>query len=137
MATREADKRFAHTFMHAPRPTSLLAGAYAGPSRRLQPRNALRWAVTIHIAGSPERQGSTVDLSPEGLSLATDRPISPGTRCLLRIQPPQGAAVLELAVKAVYSSYSGPGDFRIGLVFLSQDPQGPERLRTLVANAQT
>lgn len=119
--------------MHAPRPLPILTGSYAGPSRRLQPRNSLRWPVTIQVIGGAERQGMTMDLSPEGLSLSTDRPISPGSRCTLRLQLPQGAEPLLLEVKAVYSSYAAPGDFRIGMVFLPQDEHGRDRLRALAA----
>lgn len=120
--------------MHAPRPSSLLAGPYTGPTRRLQPRNSLRWPVTIEIAQGAERRGTTVDLSPQGLSLSTDRPIAPGSRCLLRLSPPgSGAEPLVVQVKSVYSSYVAPGDFRIGMVFLAEDARGRDRLRAWAA----
>lgn len=103
------------------------------PSRRLQPRSVLRWPVSIQIIGGVERQGITLDLSIEGLSLSTDRPIAPGSRCVLRLNPGADQARLELEVKAVYSSYNAPGDFRIGVVFLPQAAEGRERLRALAA----
>jgi hypothetical protein len=118
--------------MQEQRPTSILFGPFAGqPSRRLQPRNALRWPVTIQIAGGSERQGVTVDLSAEGLSLSTDRPITPGSRCTLLLWPTPDEDALRLEVKAVYSSYTAPGDFRIGMAFLPQDAEGRDRLRAV------
>ncbi len=120
--------------MQEQRTASILFGPFAGqPSRRLQPRNALRWVVTIRIAGGSERQGVTVDLSAEGLSLSTDRPITPGSRCTLLLQPAADEEVLVLEVKSVYSSYTAPGDFRIGMAFLPQDAEGRDRLRAMAA----
>lgn len=120
--------------MQEQRPSSILSGPFAGqPSRRLQPRNALRWPVTIVIAGGTERQGVTMDLSAEGLSLSTDRPITPGSRCTLLLRPSPQDGWLTLEVKAVYSSYTAPGDFRIGMAFLPQDAEGRDRLRAVAA----
>lgn len=120
--------------MSAPPFSSILSGPFAGQaSRRQQPRDALRWPVVIQILGGTERRGVTLDLGAEGLSLSTDRPIPPGSRCTLHLRPSADASWLQLEVKAVYSSYSGPGDFRIGMVFLPQDTQGRDRLRALVA----
>ena len=102
-------------------------------TRRLQPRNALRCVVTIAIAGGNERCGTTVDLSHDGLSLSTDKPIAPGTRCTLRLQTPRaaGAEPLRIDVKAVYSSYTGPGNFKIGMVFLGLETRVADALRAL------
>lgn len=119
--------------MHAPRPLPILAGSYTGPSRRLQPRNRLHWPVAIQVVGGTERQGMTVDLSQEGLSLSTDRPISPGSRCSLQLQLPGEPEPLLVHVKAVYSSYRAPGDFRIGMVFLPEEGRSTARLRALAA----
>lgn len=110
---------------------SLTSGAQR--SRRQQPRNALRCPVVIEIAGGNERTGTTVDLSRDGLSLSTDRPISPGSRCTLRLQPEGAARSLRFEVKSVYSSYAAPGDFRIGVVFTEQDVEAHDQLRALVA----
>lgn len=118
--------------MQEHRPSSILSGPFAGqPSRRLQPRNALRWPVTILVSGGNERRGTTVDLSAEGLSLSTDRPITPGSRCTLLLRPGPDKEGLKLEVKAVYSSYTAPGDFRIGMAFLPQDAEGRDRLRAV------
>ena len=100
-------------------------------SRRLQPRNALRCAVTIMLADGGQRRGTTVDLSNDGLSLSTDKPIAPGSRCVLVLQAIDAKQVLRIDAKAVYSSYAAPGDFRIGMVLAGYDPQQRERLRVL------
>lgn len=89
--------------------------------------------MSIQILGGPERQGTTLDLSIEGLSLSTDRPIGPGSRCVLTLRPTPEQPPLALEVKAVYSSYCAPGDFRIGVVFLPQAAEARERLRALAA----
>lgn len=104
-------------------------------SRRQQPRNALRCPVTIAIAGGSERSGTTVDLSRDGLSISTDRPISPGSRCTLNLQPDGALRSLRLEVKSVYSSYTAPGDFRIGVVFTDPDVATQNQLRALVSQS--
>lgn len=120
-----------HTAMtHSPHrfpPLSSLPGATApAASRRRHPRDLLQCAVTIALVGGNERQGVTVDMSRDGLSLSTDRPIAPGLRCVLCLHPPSTAArePLMLQAKSVYSSYAAPGDFRIGMVFVGDDAQG-------------
>jgi hypothetical protein len=120
--------------MQVQRPTSILSGPLTGqPSRRVQPRHALRWPVVIQILGGSERRGVTVDLSSDGLSLSTDRPIAPGSRCTLFLRPAPDNGWLRLDVKSVYSSYSAPGDFRIGMAFSPQDTAGRDQLFAVVA----
>lgn len=112
--------------------SSLLAAGQA--SRRQQPRNALRVPVTIAIAGGNERSGTTVDLSRDGLSLTTDRPIAPGSRCTLRLHPGNALDSLRFEVKSVYSSYAAPGDFRIGVVFTDPELEAHAQLRALASH---
>lgn len=76
--------------------------------------------------------GTTVDLSRDGLSISTDRPISPGSRCTLSLQPDGAPSRLRFEVKSVYSSYAAPGDFRIGVVFTDTDVSAQDQLRALV-----
>ena len=104
-------------------------------SRRLQPRNVLQCPILIALAGGGERHGVTVDLSRDGLSLSTDRPIPPGQRCVLWLHAPSaaGTEALQLQAKSVYSSYAAPGDFRIGMVFVGDDVEAGGRLRALAA----
>lgn len=109
--------------------SSILAAGHA--SRRQQPRNALSVPVTIAIAGGNERSGTTVDLSHDGLSLTTDRPIAPGSRCTLCLYPANARDSLRFEVKSVYSSYAAPGDFRIGMVFTDPGLDAQAQLRAL------
>ncbi len=108
-------------------PHATAPGATApAASRRQHPRNLLHCPVSIALVGGGERQGVTVDLSRDGLSLSTQRPITPGLRCVLSLYPP-GPGYREpvlLQAKSVYSSYAAPGDFRIGMVFVGEDAQG-------------
>lgn len=113
-------------------PAPILATGQA--SRRQQPRNSLRVPVSIAIAGGPERSGTTVDLSRDGLSLTTDRPITPGSRCTLRLASDGVVDSLRVEVKSVYSSYAAPGDFRIGMVFTDPAHEAHAQLRALLGH---
>ena len=85
--------------------------------------------------GPAEREGTVQDLSLQGLSLFTARPIEPGSRCTLRfvLPLPQGARAVALAAKAVYSSYTGPGVFRIGMLFMALGGEEQEAIRALLS----
>jgi len=119
-------------------PLAAFGGGTGSSTRRVQPRNVLRCPVTIAIAGGPERIGTTVDLSRDGLSLSTDRPIPPGSRCTLSLRAandPNAGHSLRISAKSVYSSYSAPGDFRIGMVFLGLEAEVEDALRALATSA--
>ena len=66
-----------------------------------------------------------------GASRIATGPIAPGSRCTLLLRPTPDEEWLKLEVKAVYSSYTAPGDFRIGMAFLPQDAAGRDRLRAV------
>jgi hypothetical protein len=91
----------------------------SGASRRTHARLAVRRPVSLTMSDGSVRSGTTVDVSQLGLSLTTDKPIAPGSKCQVRVEWVTGAAPksVEIAAKAVYSSYSGPKCFRIGLIF--------------------
>lgn len=91
----------------------------------------MRCPVTITLAAGTERCGTTLDLSAEGLSLFTEQPIAPGTRCTIHVVLPcrSGPRPLQTEARSVYSSYSGPGDFRIGLVFADFDAERDSVIR--------
>jgi hypothetical protein len=131
-------RRLSNDMQRSPAPSAPNPSLPASPgasSRRLQPRNLWRCAVTIQLADGGERRGKTVDLSGDGLSLSTDRPIPPGSRCVLRLHAGGLPREVRVDAKAVYSSYTAPGDFRIGMVLAGYDPQQREQLRTLAAQA--
>lgn len=91
----------------------------SGESRRLHARLAIRRAISLVMADGSTRIGTTVDVSQLGLSFSTDKPIAPGSKCQVRLEWQSGgvAESIELGAKAVYSSYTSPRDFRIGVVF--------------------
>ncbi|MGH6647020.1 PilZ domain-containing protein [Aquabacterium sp.] len=94
--------------------------AASGASRRIHARLAVRRTISLVMADGSTRVGTTVDVSQLGLSLSTDKPIAPGSRCQVRFEgqaggPPES---IELGAKAVYSSYTSPRNFRIGVVFI-------------------
>lgn len=96
-------------------------GASPTDSRRRHDRINLSCPVQVQIKGGLERQGLVQDLSLQGLSLITARPIEPGSRCLLQFELPLPGGIRQVALpaKAVYSSYTGPGAFRIGMLFMA------------------
>lgn len=109
-------------------------GPQAATSRRRHDRLSLRCPVQIQLAAPPEREGTLQDMSPQGLSLFTARPIEPGSRCTLRLvlPLPSGPREVALAAKAVYSSYTGPGVFRIGMLFMALSPDAQTAVRELL-----
>ena len=105
------------------------------PSRRQHTRIAVRCPASIALANGGGRSGTTLDVSIEGLSLSTELPIAPGSRCTVRLELPcrSGARPLQVDAKSIYSSYSGPGDFRIGMVFVNLDAESESVIRDFAA----
>ncbi len=104
--------------------------------RRRHTRIAVRCPLTLTPAGGGERTGTTLDLSLEGLSLATDLPMPPGSRYRVDIAAlpcRSGPRPLRVDAKAVYSSYLGPGSFRVGMVFINPDDESASVLTDFVA----
>jgi hypothetical protein len=94
------------------------------PMRRASARTALKGAARVTLPGPVMRDGQMCDLSVDGLSLMTPRPISPGTRCGVAFTLPFGGrpfADVTVQAKAVYSSYTGTAGFRIGMLFTALD----------------
>jgi len=67
---------------------------------------------------------TTCDLSIDGLSFRTARPIAPGTRCDVSFELTLGDHHLpvQAVVKTIYSSFAGADGFVIGAVFTQVDP---------------
>lgn len=104
------------------------------PARRARPRRTLQCQVTLDLAdGKGARHGTMQDISPSGLSLTTDRPIEPGSKChlVLDLTATGAGVVLEATAKSVYSSYLAPRQFRIGMVFTQLDTGGQNLLQSL------
>lgn len=89
-------------------------------SRRIHARLAIRRPIGLIMADGSVRSATTVDVSQVGLSMTTDKPVAPGSKCHVRLEWHSGGALqsVELAAKSVYSSYTSPKNFRIGLLFL-------------------
>lgn len=106
----------------------------SGASRRTHARLAIRRPVSLAMPDGSQRAGTTVDVSQLGLSLTTDKPIAPGSKCQVRVDWTSGgmAKSVELAAKAVYSSYSGPKCFRIGLIFTEKGSDAMTQVQHLL-----
>jgi hypothetical protein len=103
-----------------------LASPLENAGRRRHARIAVRCPLALTLPNGAERNCTTLDMSIEGLSLATDLPISPGSRCRVHIPTlpcRSGPRPLRIEARAVYSSYLGPGSFRIGMVFVNPDEE--------------
>ncbi len=98
--------------------------------RRRGRRTGLRRPCTLHLSSGEQRQGMTIDVGVDGLSLYTAKPVAAGTRCELQFELPGAEAeqALRAAAKVVYSSYSGPQGFKIGAIFVALDPRTAEAL---------
>ena len=93
--------------------------------RRRGRRTGLRRACTVQLPGAEPRQGMTVDVGVDGLSLYTAKPVAAGTRCEVHFELPgaEAAQPIRASAKVVYSSYSGTEGFKIGAIFVALDPR--------------
>ncbi len=109
--------------------------AGSGASRRIHARLAIRRPVSLTMSDGGVRAGTTVDVSQVGLSLTTDKPIAPGSKCQVRVDWTSGGAAraVDIAAKAVYSSYSGPKCFRIGLIFTQKGSEAMTLVQHLLS----
>ena len=74
----------------------------------------------------------TIDLGVDGLCVLTAKPVAAGTRCRVSFDLPLGATelALDVAIRTLYSSYSGAEGFRIGAVFVALDDSTAAALRS-------
>lgn len=93
-------------------------------NRRAFHRKVLRQPATVRL-GDASSAVRTWDLGLDGMCLVTTRPISPGTRCTVDFELPLqgGPRALSVAVKVIYSSYSGADGFKIGTHFTGLDDE--------------
>jgi hypothetical protein len=105
-------------------------------NRRAAPRRALRGAATVEY-GDLSKTVQTWDLGRDGMCLLASRPIAPGTRCKVAFELPNGEAPIRVttAAKVVYSSYSAPGEFKIGAVFTALDDDVARVLERFAASS--
>ena len=72
------------------------------------------------ICGDTQAHARMWDVGLDGLCLLTKRPMSPGTRCTTSCELPINGVPtpITVQVRVVYSSFSGPDGFKLGMVFL-------------------
>jgi hypothetical protein len=92
------------------------------PDRRLTGRKVLRRDARM-LQGDATTKVLTWDLGTDGMCLLTPRPVQPGTRCRVVFDVPLGheSRTITVAVKVVYSSYTGSSGFKVGTVFSDLD----------------
>ena len=76
-----------------------------------------------------------LDLGADGASLMSARPIGQGTSIDLRFELPVAGTPTPIATrgKVVYSSYGGPAQFRIGVMFTALDSASAAAIAAFVA----
>lgn len=101
--------------------------------RRRGRRTGLRRPCTLQLPAGEQRQGMTVDVGVDGLSLYTAKPVAAGTRCEVQFELPVAGSPMDFraAAKVVYSSYSGPQGFKIGAIFVALDERATAALLAL------
>ena len=73
------------------------------------------------------------DLANDGASLLSARPISQGSSLELRVTLTGATAAIVAGARVVYSSYLGPGEFKIGLAFTKLDDDGAAAIAAFMA----
>jgi hypothetical protein len=103
-------------------------------NRRAFPRRSLREPATLAHA-TDVAQVRTWDISCDGMCLLSPKPVSPGRVCQVAFMLPLagGARRISAAVKVIYSSYTGPGAFKIGAVFAGLDTQADADIKIFLA----
>jgi hypothetical protein len=106
-------------------------------TRRVGLRKGLRCPLTVVLSDMTQRQGTTCDLSVDGLSFWTARPIAPGTKCEASFELTLGdrRVPLHAVMKTVYSSFGGAEGFKIGAVFTEVEPASVAALSEFSAGA--
>lgn len=107
----------------------------AEPGRRVDNRISVRRTIVLTMADGSQRPGTTQDISLRGASLTTDKPIPPGSKCQLVVEraSEDGPRTVAIAAKTVYSSYTAPRVFRIGLVFTEGEANATAVIHELMA----
>lgn len=102
-------------------------------NRRIAPRIALRTPATVRLPGGQTRDVQVWDLAVDGASLLSPRPIAQGSSAELHLVLPGRTDTLVAPVRVVYSSYQGPGQFRVGLSFQHLPPEAAEAIAAFCA----
>jgi hypothetical protein len=80
---------------------------------RRHPRMKVSWPVTVEVGGG-RYDRLTIDLSPMGVKVALEHPVSVGSRARLVLRPPEDAP-LELDAIVWRADDDGPAFFFVGL----------------------
>ncbi len=104
-------------------------------NRRSFQRKAIRQMATI-VLGEQRIEVRTWDLSLDGMSLVTPRPMPPGRHCTVTFALPQDGVdrIVTALLKIVYSSYTGPEAFKVGAVFANLDADVAEAIGVFVTS---
>jgi hypothetical protein len=90
-------------------------------NRRGARRCALRQPCSLVLADGTRFDTDTYDLAVEGIALLAERPIAPGSVCVVTFVVPRpggGFGTVESKVKTLYSSFLAARQFRIGARFV-------------------
>jgi hypothetical protein len=104
-------------------------------NRRSFQRKAVRQPATI-VHADQVTQVRTWDISLDGMSLVTTKPMPPGRHCTVTFEMPlaDGDRMVTAPLKIVYSSYTGPEAFKIGAVFANLEADVAEVISSYVSS---
>ena len=101
--------------------SSILTSASSGDERRQVERKPLRVRVRVALAGKPEMEVRSVDVSTGGMSLVVDVSLAPTTSCNLSftlLLSDGSMHKVQIAAVVAHCTYSGQrSGFVIGLQF--------------------
>ena len=102
-------------------------------NRRSFQRKAVRRDATL-VHAEQALHVRTWDISLDGMSLVTPRPVPPGRQCTVTFDLPMadGPRTVTAALKIVYSSYTGPEAFKVGALFASLESDVADAISAFV-----
>ncbi|HEX2542658.1 MAG TPA: PilZ domain-containing protein [Caldimonas sp.] len=104
-------------------------------NRRSFQRKAVRQPATV-VHADQATQVRTWDISLDGMSLVTPRPMPPGRHCTVTFDIPTDAGdkTITAPLKIVYSSYTGPEAFKVGAVFGTLEADVADAINAFVSS---
>ena len=113
-------------------------------NRRSSRRCALRQPCAVVLPDGTRIDTDTYDLGADGIALVAERPIAPGSVCMVTFVVPRrdmagssgGFATVESKVKMLYSSFEAARQFRIGARFMELPEGALADIERFVAEAR-
>lgn len=104
---------------------------------RLASRAHLRCAAKITLLDKTVVEAETLDISPGGMCLRTDKPVVLAQLCAVRFDVLLGIGKREVLVmgQVIYSDLDPAGAYKTGIQFIHVDADSAANIRALLAEA--